>query len=198
VILLFETNVTKEGIMGKGKATEHEHLLKLERQRRYREKHRDKIREKAREHDAKARKTDRRKKWLEDNKEAHAQYKRDWYLRNRKDILKREKERKRVDPEEWVRRRKEYLKEYKGRPEFKQKKNEQGARYRERNRHKIRIRGIAYQAMKNGRLVKKPCEVCGKEKVEMHHDDYRKPLEVRWLCKVHHMIADGIDPIINR
>lgn len=41
-------------------------------------------------------------------------------------------------------------------------------------------------AIKRGKLVKKPCEICGAEKAEAHHDDYNKPLEVRWLCKKHH------------
>lgn len=32
-----------------------------------------------------------------------------------------------------------------------------------------------------------PCEVCStKENVHKHHDDYSKPLEVRFLCDVHH------------
>lgn len=34
---------------------------------------------------------------------------------------------------------------------------------------------------------KKPCEVCGSNKfVHKHHDDYRKPLSVRFLCATHH------------
>jgi ribosomal protein S27AE len=37
-------------------------------------------------------------------------------------------------------------------------------------------------AIRDGRLVKQPCEVCGAKKVQAHHDDYSKPLEVRWLC----------------
>jgi ribosomal protein S27AE len=29
---------------------------------------------------------------------------------------------------------------------------------------------------------KKPCERCGATVAQMHHDDYSKPLAVRWLC----------------
>lgn len=42
-------------------------------------------------------------------------------------------------------------------------------------------------AIKAGYLVKQPCEVCGNLEVEGHHDDYDKPLDVRWLCKAHHV-----------
>lgn len=50
-------------------------------------------------------------------------------------------------------------------------------------------RDLVYQAVKKGLLVRQPCEVCGTEKVEAHHDDYAQPLEVRWLCLVHHREA---------
>ena len=45
---------------------------------------------------------------------------------------------------------------------------------------------LVQRAVNKGRLIKKPCEVCGKKKVEGHHNDYMKPLEVRWLCRKHH------------
>jgi hypothetical protein len=41
-------------------------------------------------------------------------------------------------------------------------------------------------AKKIGFLVPGPCEVCGGKKVEAHHDDYDKPLTVRWMCPKHH------------
>lgn len=41
-------------------------------------------------------------------------------------------------------------------------------------------------AIRTGKLVKQPCEVCSEPNVEAHHDDYAKPYDVRWLCKACH------------
>ena len=42
-------------------------------------------------------------------------------------------------------------------------------------------------AVRDKRLFKQPCEVCGTTvRLHAHHDDYSKPLEVRWLCAMHH------------
>ena len=41
-------------------------------------------------------------------------------------------------------------------------------------------------ALRNGTLNKKPCEVCGASFVHAHHPDYSKPLEIIWLCPLHH------------
>lgn len=41
-------------------------------------------------------------------------------------------------------------------------------------------------AIRDGHLLKQPCEVCGHPVVQAHHDDYSKPLDVRWLCVQHH------------
>lgn len=40
-------------------------------------------------------------------------------------------------------------------------------------------------AIRDGRLKRLPCEVCGK-KAQAHHADYRKKLKVKWLCFKHH------------
>ena len=47
-------------------------------------------------------------------------------------------------------------------------------------------RHAVLSAVRDGRLKKLPCEVCGDPKVHGHHDDYSKPLDVRWLCATHH------------
>lgn len=43
-------------------------------------------------------------------------------------------------------------------------------------------RSLTRQAWLDGRIVKTPCEICGNTEVQAHHDDYNKPLEVRWMC----------------
>lgn len=58
-----------------------------------------------------------------------------------------------------------------------------------------RIRNIARNAVRlaldRGDLVRKPCETCGNLKSEAHHDDYNLPLQVKWLCRKHHIQAHG-------
>ena len=54
-------------------------------------------------------------------------------------------------------------------------------------RVKVFVRSITSNAIAAGHLIRQPCEVCHTEiNVEAHHDDYSKPLDVRWLCKKHH------------
>ena len=49
----------------------------------------------------------------------------------------------------------------------------------------------AQYAIKTGKLTKGPCEVCGTtEDVQAHHEDHSKPLDVNWLCRSHHAVAN--------
>lgn len=41
-------------------------------------------------------------------------------------------------------------------------------------------------AVRQGKIKRQPCEVCNEPEAQGHHDDYSKPLEVRWLCARHH------------
>ncbi|HEB29231.1 MAG TPA: hypothetical protein ENI05_16015 [Porticoccus sp.] len=52
-----------------------------------------------------------------------------------------------------------------------------------------RANGKVAYAIKTGKLVQGPCEVCGSTGVYAHHEDYDKPLEVRWLCTLHHGVT---------
>lgn len=59
---------------------------------------------------------------------------------------------------------------------------------------RIRARRMVRQAIKKGTLVRPlVCEDCGgtsKHVIQAHHEDYDKPLDVRWLCTTCHRIAD--------
>ena len=56
----------------------------------------------------------------------------------------------------------------------------------EEQRKRSNCRSYSRVYMLRGKLIKENCEICGEEIVERHHDDYSKPLSVRWLCKNHH------------
>lgn len=59
-------------------------------------------------------------------------------------------------------------------------------RWAEKNAVKRAANIIVGNAIRDGRLIKLPCEICGNDLVHGHHDDYSKPLDVRWLCPPHH------------
>lgn len=62
-----------------------------------------------------------------------------------------------------------------------------------KNRDKIKVnaRMAVYRSVKKGITIKQPCEKCYSKKVQAHHEDYSKPLEVIWLCHKHHRDADN-------
>lgn len=56
-----------------------------------------------------------------------------------------------------------------------------------RGTKKLKARIAVHAAVRNGILRKLPCSKCGATlKIEGHHEDYSKPLDVVWLCKPHH------------
>jgi len=58
----------------------------------------------------------------------------------------------------------------------------------ENNQGKRAAHVKAGNAIKGGKLVRQPCEVCGESKVHAHHEYYSKPLDVVWLCSKHHAL----------
>jgi hypothetical protein len=59
--------------------------------------------------------------------------------------------------------------------------------YRKKYPNKYRAHNIVNNAIRGGKLFREPCEICGTtESAHAHHDDYAKPLNVRWLCAAHH------------
>lgn len=72
------------------------------------------------------------------------------------------------------------------------KRKENVARYQRRRRNKnpgkARARNAVSNALRDGRITRGPCEKCDtlNMRTQAHHDDYRSPLKVKWLCFKHH------------
>lgn len=62
-----------------------------------------------------------------------------------------------------------------------------GRRWEAANPEKRRAHKAVENALIGGRLTKEPCVRCGRSDfVHAHHDDYRRHLDVVWLCPAHH------------
>ena len=59
-------------------------------------------------------------------------------------------------------------------------------KYNKANPEKKNAHSILNKAIRSKKVARSPCEVCGNIKSEGHHEDYSKPLEVIWLCRIHH------------
>jgi len=74
------------------------------------------------------------------------------------------------------------------RPPDRTKNRQSCMAWRERNQDKHRAARMVKTALLYGRLERKPCACCGApaRMSIAHHEDYSKPLEVIWLCRVCH------------
>lgn len=59
--------------------------------------------------------------------------------------------------------------------------------YKAKNLDRLRAKWKVANAIKAGKMKRGKCGICGKEKAEAHHYDYNKSLEVKWLCRKHHL-----------
>lgn len=71
-------------------------------------------------------------------------------------------------------------------PINKEKLNQAKRKWSLKNKQKKKANLQVNRAIKSGKFSKQACEKCGCLEVEAHHDDYSKPLDVRWLCIKHH------------
>jgi len=92
---------------------------------------------------------------------------RKWYERNRESFIKRNKI-------------------YNQTQAGKESSARRSKRAMEKNPTKWKARQTLRNAVHARKIVKGSCEECDEVKVEGHHEDYNKPLEVNWLCSKHH------------
>lgn len=59
-------------------------------------------------------------------------------------------------------------------------------KYKENHSEKRKAQAAIAHGLRDGKIEKLPCFVCGSEKSEAHHPNYDAPLDVIWLCDTHH------------
>lgn len=134
---------------------------------------------------------ERSKKYYQEHRDQQLQYQKEYYAENRKKIRTRRRlpktlKKKTIYQEKYrIKNREEilkYLREY-------YQKNKQ--RINKGKKEKINnIKRKAHCKLNNevtkGNIKRQPCQICNNIKAEAHHDDYDKPLDVKWLCKSCH------------
>lgn len=73
-------------------------------------------------------------------------------------------------------------------------KTQEYREWRENNPKGAYAQGLINYLIKKGEIKRGECEFknefCSKSIIQAHHEDYEKPLEVRWLCASHHKKVD--------
>lgn len=124
--------------------------------------------------------SEKAKQYVEDNRQKVSESRRRYRQKNKIEIGKK--------GTEWRQENKEKVKKYSAK--YNEKNREKVAEirkiWREKNEVKIKAQYKVNYALKTQRLQREPCEICGDSKVDAHHTDYSKPLDVMWLCRSHH------------
>jgi len=70
---------------------------------------------------------------------------------------------------------------------------EQNRQYRKSNPEKHKAHSLLQSAVRHGKISKSLfCQLClSGLRIEGHHPDYSKPLEVVWLCRICHVDIEG-------
>lgn len=111
----------------------------------------------------------RTQRWVAKNAERRAQYERDYYA---------SADGKKV--------RRAATDRYRETENGRQHRRSDARRYAKEHPEKVRARKLLGRAVASGLVTQGPCERCGSTPTDGHHDDYSKPLEVRWLCRACH------------
>ena len=130
-----------------------------------------------------------RKKLYEENRQRFTDNQKKYYQKNKDKIRARVRERDKL-PENREKNRKRTLSWAKKNSE---KWYQYSKEYKDRNPEKVLAHQYVMWALRLG-VLKKPnnCEKCGLNiKLEAHHKDYSKQLDVMWLCRICHAHEHG-------
>lgn len=107
---------------------------------------------------------------------------------NRERIIKYKVEYRKKNHKKLLEKQKQYQKTKAG----KKTSARSGKKYRLMYPDRCKANAKVGSALKYGKIKRRPCELCGETtRVHAHHEDYSKPLDVVWLCDMHHRIHHG-------
>lgn len=119
--------------------------------------------------------TEKRKQYLKEwrlkNLEKQRERQRKWQKKNRKNNPEKVKEYDKISHKRRREKERVYARSYK----------------KKVDPIKLSARTILNNAVRLGKIIKpNKCQNCENKKIQGHHPDYTKPLEVIWLCTKHH------------
>jgi murein L,D-transpeptidase YcbB/YkuD len=139
------------------------------------------------------------REYQRENKEERAEYKRNYYKSNKESIETKKRKYQSENKEkiaEYKRRygkenaeyiaikRREYRQTEKGKASEIARSVKSALKFPQKRKARIAVSN----AIRLGKLIRQPCEVCGADnKIQAHHPDYSQPLIVTWLCMKHHV-----------
>lgn len=99
-----------------------------------------------------------------------------------------------------------YSREYRRKnPKWKREDNKKNAisrnelikKYHQKYPERGKAQYLLKRAILKEEIKREPCIVCESPKVHGHHEDYSKPLEVIWLCSIHHKAIHNSRSLLN-
>jgi hypothetical protein len=140
------------------------------------------------------------KRYREKNLMSIRKRSRDYYYRNKEDCLKkrsdyRKENREKIsireatnrinDPDRFEKNRE---RQFEWSSKNRDRLNEYQRQWYQKNKEKRRAHVTLNRAIASGKLMRpENCSECGKEcKPDGHHEDYSKPLDVKWICRACH------------
>lgn len=126
----------------------------------------------------------KRDAWEKDNHEKKLQLRTEYRERNREKIRLSDQTMYASNPEKHRQRMRKSVDKYLG-----SKGKETRKKHREENPELYEAWKQYQSAIKKGILIRpESCQICGKNcsRIEGHHSDYSKPLDVIWVCKTCH------------
>lgn len=106
-----------------------------------------------------------------------------YYLKNKEKILSTNKLWRQNHPNDM----RDYKRKYKKTGKGKQTRK----RWIQSNIEKIKASRYICTFIRRGNLTRDICAICGKENADAHHENYKLPFSIIWLCSKHHQHTHG-------